>query len=76
MRVYATITAVIGVLAVVGTPAHAGLHDNIAAGAAIADDGARLACLDGLAAAASDTAALTPAAGDRPSDSTEIHAAA
>lgn len=62
MRVSATITAVIGILVVIGTPAHAGLHDKIATCAAIADDGARLACFDGLAASASDSEALTPEA--------------
>lgn len=60
MRVFATITAVIGVLLAIGTPAHAGLHAKIAACAAIADNNARLACFDGLAATASDSSALTP----------------
>jgi len=59
MRVLATITAVVGVLFAIGTPAHASLHDKIAACAAIADDGARLACFDGLVASASDSSALT-----------------
>jgi hypothetical protein len=62
MRILATIIAVIGVLLAVGTPAYAGLHDRIAACTAIADDGARLACFDGLAATASDGSALAPEA--------------
>jgi len=62
MRVLATITAVIGVLLAIGTPAHAGLHGKMAACAAIADNNARLACFDGLAATASDSSALNPEA--------------
>jgi hypothetical protein len=59
MRIFATIAAIIGVLAAVGTPAQAGLHEKVAACRAIADDGARLACFDGLAASASDPSNLT-----------------
>ncbi len=62
MRIFVTITAVLGVLIGFGTPAYAGLHDKIAACAAIAGDGARLACFDGLTAVAPDSPALTSAA--------------
>ena len=59
MRAYVTITGAILVFFVIGTPGHAGLRDDIAACRAIADEGPRLACFDGLAASASDSAALT-----------------
>jgi hypothetical protein len=65
MRVSAAVTGAILVLAFTGTPGHAGLPDDIARCAAIADDGERLACFDGLAATAkTDVSALTPAAAD------------
>ncbi len=65
MRSYAAVTGAILVLAFAATPGHAGLRDDIAECAAIADDGARLACFDGLAdAAKSETSALTSAAAE------------
>jgi hypothetical protein len=65
MRVSAAVTGAILVLAFTGTPGHAGLPDDVARCAAIADGGERLACFDGLAATAkTDVSALTPAAAD------------
>ena len=65
MRVSAAVTGAILVLAFIGTPSHAGLRDDIARCAAIADDGERLACFDGLAETAKTGAsALTSAMAD------------
>lgn len=54
MRPYTAIAGVALLFAVSGSPGHAGLSDDIARCAAIADDSARLACFDTLAAAAAD----------------------
>ena len=62
MRIFTAVTGAILAVSLFATPGRAGLHDDIAACRAIADDGARLACFDGLAQTASDTAALTTAA--------------
>ena len=65
MRFSAAIIAAFAILALAGSPGHAGLRDDIAACRAIADDGARLACFDGLdASAMAGGSALTPAAAE------------
>ena len=62
MSAYAAIIGAILILAIAGSPSHAGLRDDIAACRAIADDGARLACFDSLDAAADSGAAALPEA--------------
>ena len=63
MRTYAAVTGALLVVAFTGTPGHAGLRDDIAVCAEIADEGARLACFDGLAVSAkTDASARTTAA--------------
>jgi hypothetical protein len=65
MRIPTAVAGTILVLAFTGTPSHAGLRDDIASCAAIADDGERLACFDGLAETAkSGVSTLSPAAAD------------
>lgn len=62
MRFSAAITGAILAFSFIGTPSHAGLHGDIAKCAAIADDNARLACFDALAASGkADVSALTSA---------------
>ena len=65
MRISTAISAVFAILVFTGSPAHAGLNDDIAACRAIVNDGARLACFDGLAAKADASgSALTAAAAE------------
>ncbi len=63
MRAFAAVTGAVLAITFIETPGHAGLRDDIAACAAFADDGARLACFDALDASADgDTITLTTAA--------------
>ena len=65
MRVFIALSSAVLVIVTVATPSHAGLRDDIAACAALADDGARLACYDGLVTSpAADVTALSPAAAE------------
>ena len=66
MRVFIALASLILVSVSFATPGHAGLRDDIAACAAIADDGTRLACFDALdtspaAAATAPTTAMADA---------------
>ena len=52
MRALAASAGALMLLTLTGSPAHAGLRDDVAQCSAIADDAARLACFDNLATSA------------------------